>query len=300
MKQKKAHAYIPDKIKGKWNKNEYLILDEIGAGSIGVVYKAKDNEGNLKAVKISRDTISLSREFEIMKKIKHHNYLPTVYEIDDFQCGTSVYSFLVMEYIEGQNLKEIVKNYEIGIREILSIGLIILNVLQSTYKEGYFYRDIKLENIILDRKDKRIVLVDFGGVTRQNSNIREFTPTYNMKLWGMGDNKDSRMEIVFGTTMIIISMIFRREFNPLTSCIQDIIHKINLLEVNDSAKKIIIKGIKIKYNKVELFKRDLQQLITKKDLKASTNNKKIDYTDIIFATSIGIFLSILIIFFKLL
>ena len=153
-------------IKGKWNRKEYKLIQLIGSGNFGKVYRATDEKGNIRAVKISEDLFSSTNEYNAMLKLKDLPFIPKVYDFDDWQTGKKTYYFIVMDYIQGKNLKEISSNKEIDAKKIFKIGYILVNIMEKINGLGYKYTDIKLENIIIDIKGK-IYFVDFGSLTRR-------------------------------------------------------------------------------------------------------------------------------------
>ena len=285
-------------IVGKWNKNRYKILEKIGKGSMGVVYKIKDSAGKIRAMKISEDITNTTREFNIMKKIDWLGIIPKVYEIDDYIKNDNIYNFFIMDYIEGKNLKDIIINNKVNPYEIVGIGIILIDTLEKLNELGYIYGDIKLENILLDRRRKKIMLVDCGGVIENTKPIREYTPTYNMTSWGIGLNEDRDKGIVFSISMIMTSMILKREFSPFKNTIDDVKHNIEVSKIDEELIGIIKKGFDFKYRDTDLFKYDLKNILNKLK-RVDENTKKIDIIDIIFYTSIGVFVIVMTVCIKI-
>lgn len=155
----------------------YKIIEQVGEGGFGIVYKAKDTkQGNkLVAVKqISLDhlsprdmiqaTDSYNREITLHPPLKHKN-LPRVY--DHFTDPKHWY--LMMDFIEGETLEEYLKHAPGGklpMREVLSMGMQLCRVLSYLHTEhGIIFRDVKPANIMRTRRG-RLHLIDFGIARR--------------------------------------------------------------------------------------------------------------------------------------
>ena len=286
--------YVGEKIVGKWNKKEYLVIKKIGSGGVGEVYKVRDENNNTLAIKISSDMTTINREYNILKKLEGYDYAPRAYDLDDYYIKNDKYYFVVMDYIEGLNLKYLMKNREIDISNIIGIGIIVLNILRKIYEIGYVYCDIKLENILLDMERNKIVLIDYGGVIEKENNIREYTPVYNISSWDIDISVlDYEKMMTFSVSMIIVSMILKREFNPLVNSIDFVVSKVKGLKTIDILKEIIIKGLYGSYNNIDKFINDLTKSIT--HLKEYKKNNKINrIIDIFFNISVAIFILIII------
>ncbi|KGG80628.1 hypothetical protein Y919_05185 [Caloranaerobacter azorensis H53214] len=276
-----------DRIEGKWYKNEYTILKKIGRGGVGTVYKVIDYEGNIRALKISEDIMSLTREFEILQKLPLLNNIPRVYEIDDWVYRNKRYYYFVMEYIEGNNLKEIINRGKLSIKDILGISLVLLEMMNKLYQLGYIYGDLKLENIIINRRTKKIMFVDFGGVFKKDGCIKEFTPTYDINSWGI-ENKNLHIErLIFSTTMLIVCLITRREYNPFRTSMKKMLYIVDSLNISEKLKVFIKDGLLNKFNDINCYIEGLKALLIE-----SASNKTIisnDIINLIFLVSICFF-----------
>ncbi len=235
--------YIGEILKGKWNKNRYQVLKKLGHGGVGAVYKVKDENGRVKALKISDDMNSITREYENMKKIKMLKIIPKIYEIDDYKKAGDVFYFFILDYIEGYNLKQITKVKQVPYRDVISIALVILKNLKVIYDCGYIYSDVKLENIMIDKRDKKIYLVDFGGLADKSLGFKEYTPTYNSVSWGITNKNNHSTSMVFSVNMLMITMILREEMSPLVNNIKDLEQVIKSKTIDHNLKKIMIKAL---------------------------------------------------------
>src|SRR5215472_10664066 len=143
----------------------YLILEKIGAGGMGVVYRARDErlerDVALKVLPsgIFRDEAARKRfrkEALALSKLNH----PNIGTIHDFDSQDGV-DFLVMEIIIGTTLSHKLRNEELSEREVASLGLQIASALEEAHEHGIVHRDLKPSNIFVTAKS-HIKILDFG------------------------------------------------------------------------------------------------------------------------------------------
>lgn len=143
----------------------YQIIEELGRGGMGVVYKAKDTKlKRTVALKflppelthISEVKERFMREAQAAAALDHPN-ICTVYEFDEAEEKT----FISMAYIEGQSLKKKIESGPLELDKALRIATQVAEGLQEAHKKGIIHRDIKSANIMIDERGQAKIM-DFG------------------------------------------------------------------------------------------------------------------------------------------
>lgn len=162
----------------------YMVRKLIGAGSFGNVYEVYDLRLKrivaLKTVQTRFESIQaqrLKREIELIRQIEHTN----VVRLYDFGEDPSGILYMVMEFIEGKELGEVMKREApFDLKRTLAISTQILDALVQAQKVGVVHRDLKPQNIILTHEGMRsdvVKLVDFGiAKTYSDASVGPFTP----------------------------------------------------------------------------------------------------------------------------
>ncbi|WP_372366064.1 protein kinase [Candidatus Uabimicrobium sp. HlEnr_7] len=145
----------------------YTILETLGQGGLGIVYKARrDNTGMLVALKIMYPNFSSNKEFvrRFMKEAKFSCQLSHIHVVKgiDFGDSNDVFYF-AMEYVEGFTLKQYIKNLgRISEKEAIEIILQATKGLKHIENQNLIHRDIKPDNIMLTQEDQVVKLCDLG------------------------------------------------------------------------------------------------------------------------------------------
>ena len=184
--------------------SHYNILEKLGEGGMGIVYKAEDTKlKRTVALKflppgLTRDPVSKKRFFieaQAAAGLNHDNIV-TVHEIDE--CDKQFY--IAMEYVRGETLGEKIAPGPLGIDEVLKIAIQSAEGLLEAHKEGIIHRDIKSANIMVNKKDQ-VKIMDFGlarlkghtRVTKPSTTVG--TASYMSPEQSRGDEVDHRTDI---------------------------------------------------------------------------------------------------------
>jgi serine/threonine protein kinase len=151
--------------------SHYKILKEIGRGGMGEVYLAED-------LKLKRKTVlkflqaQLTADEEVLERFEreaqaaaalNHPNIVTIYEIDQYQRPgeAKAETFIAMEYVDGHSLREEIRKSPMGVEQVVAIASQLCASLGKAHKAGIVHRDIKPDNIIID-KVGRVKILDFG------------------------------------------------------------------------------------------------------------------------------------------
>ncbi|MCA1622507.1 MAG: protein kinase [Acidobacteria bacterium] len=208
------------------NINQYKILEKIGAGGQGTVYKALDTKLDRTVVikvlppELTAKTANFKRferEAQLCSQLDH----PNVCTIFDFHEDNGVF-YIAMQYVEGKNVRQLVNGYPLDLKSALSIGVQVCDALAYTHSRGIIHRDIKAGNVIVTDAGQAKIL-DFGlaklmedEATPRTENLDRTqitelgipygTATYAAPEQAKGEKADHRADI-FSTGVLLYEML---------------------------------------------------------------------------------------------
>ena len=201
----------------------YVILEEIGRGGMGVVWKARDPERNrLVAIKVLEIQVLADetarkrflREARAVASVSHRNVV-TMYGVEE-----SPVPYLVMEFVDGPSLRtHLARKGPLDLMTVLRIALQIANGLEASHARGVTHRDIKPANIVLDIPTGRAKLTDFGlaqiegDVKLTHVGFIAGTPAYMSPEQAMGESVDHRSDLFSLGTVIYAMATGRSPFD---------------------------------------------------------------------------------------
>jgi serine/threonine protein kinase/Tfp pilus assembly protein PilF len=209
---------------------DYEVLEELGRGGMGVVFKARDPRLKrmvaikVMSVSLAEDRDARTRFLREAQSIAalNHDHVVTIHAVDQ-QQGVP---FLVMEYIQGATLAEHIRAHgPLPAQEIVLVGSQITAALEAAHAQGIVHRDIKPNNIFLQKNPTRVKVGDFGLVHLMDEipitqvGVVAGTPQYLSPEQAQGEQVDHRSDL-FSLGCLLYAMGTGHSPFPATSILQ--------------------------------------------------------------------------------
>ncbi|RMG76108.1 MAG: serine/threonine protein kinase, partial [Chloroflexi bacterium] len=158
----------------------YEIIEEIGRGGMATVYRAyQPSTDRFVAIKVIHQSVALmdqgierfQREARLIARLEHPHLLP----VFDFDASHDP-PYIVMRYLEGGTLKDILDKHPLPLNEIAFMMRQITSALDYAHRQGVIHRDIKPSNIMIDQEGNAF-LMDFGIARISGSDMTGLTQT---------------------------------------------------------------------------------------------------------------------------
>ncbi len=202
----------------------YKILEKLGVGGQGTVYKATDGKlGRTVVVKVLPAELTareanlkrFEREARLASSLDHPN-ICTIFDLDEAEG----FHFIAMQYVEGRNVRQLVGGHALELKSVLMIALQVTDALAAAHARGIIHRDIKSGNVMVTPSGQ-VKILDFGLAkllddTEQKAAIHRTdlteigvpygTATYAAPEQARGDRVDKRADI-FSTGVLLYEML---------------------------------------------------------------------------------------------
>lgn len=271
----------------------YKILEKIGAGGQGTVYKAVDSKlGRTVVIKVLPQELvareanlkRFEREARLASSLDHPN-ICTIFDLDEID-GVH---FIAMQHIQGRNVRQLVNGKPLQLESALSIAIQVAGALVAAHAQGIIHRDIKAGNVMVDNKGQ-VKVLDFGLAklldddAARTSGIHHTeltevgipygTATYAAPEQARGDRVDSRADIFSAGVLLYEMLTGTWPFRGATAV--DVRHAVLHMEPNpinearpdpipDRLQQILDRALKKdprdRYQQIAEFRDDLRAVV---------------------------------------
>ncbi len=262
---------------------KYKVEGILGSGAMGVVYKAHDEQIDRPvAIKVLHEHLRLGADGETLAarflqeaRAAARCLHPNIVTVFDF--GSDHVPYIVMEYVEGTELRTLLKsNTKISFAEAVNVTIQVLDALAFAHAKGVVHRDIKPDNIIL-LQDGTIKVSDFGVARLDTSDLTGTgfmigTPSYMSPEGLKGKHVDGRSDL-FSVGVVLFELLARQRFDRESSIRQNLekiknaqpISKTNLGRIQRILARVLQDSAANRYQNASEF---IQELIAMEDVDA--------------------------------
>lgn len=251
------------RILGKWHKQPYKIVKELGNGATGTVYLAESAVG-LVAIKLGLNSMAITSEVNVLKhfsKVQGQVLGPSLIDVDDWVTREGNVPFYAMEYLKGQELLSFIHG-----RGSEWIGILIVQLLgdlDRLHQAGWIFGDLKPDNLIIVGPPPRIRWFDVGGTTLVGRSIKEYTEFFDRGYWGLGTRKAERTYDLFAVAMIIINICYPDRFEKNVNSFKLLKERIQCKPILIQYENVLDNALQGKYANAQLMKKDVVECISK-------------------------------------
>jgi len=167
---------------GKFINQKYKIIEELGKGGMGIVYKAEqikpvEREVALKVIKLGMDTAQVVARFESERQalaVMEHPHIAKVFDAGATETGRH---YFVMELVRGVPITEYCDTYNLTTRERLELFIPVCQAVQHAHQKGVIHRDLKPSNVLVTIQEDKPVpkIIDFGIAKATEHRLTEKT-----------------------------------------------------------------------------------------------------------------------------
>jgi tetratricopeptide (TPR) repeat protein len=161
---------------------KYKILEELGRGGMGVVYKAEQIEPvkrtvALKVIKLGMDTREVVVRFETEKQALAVMSHPHIAKVLDAGATKSGRPYFVMEFVPGIPITDYCNNHKLTTKERIELFILVCEAVQHAHQKGVIHRDLKPSNVLVEIQDDKPVpkIIDFGIARATEHRLTEHT-----------------------------------------------------------------------------------------------------------------------------
>lgn len=263
-------------IQGKWNKKTYTLIRKLGEGVTGTVYLARSVDGKV-ALKLGLDQMSIAQEVNVLKqfsKVQEKVLGPCLFDVDDYESAMTCIPFYAMEYIQGVNFVNFMKNR--GSEWLFVLTIQLLKCLEDFHQLGWVFGDLKPDNIIVTSDTSTVRLLDVGGTTKLGRAVKEYTEYYDRGYWGRGSRKAEPSYDLFSVAMMMIDCAYPDQIKKVKGDgLSQLKRMVNQSPLLKPFKGVIIKALNGEYQTAEQMKDALKGENGTNEKKLISNNGEI-------------------------